>query len=439
VCLAVIILTYVWRFQDLFSVVAALEITTLVSVGALGLFFFGSHPERTLSHARHRVTTALLVIFVLALFSVPFGLYPGRTLNFITADLLKNLLIFLVLTSSIRSLGELKRFLLVFIGGAVTYSLYVNLTVSTGPGGRLHALYYYDSNDLAFALVTTLPMVVFFFLRPRTPKLRLLALGAMALIILLIVKTGSRGGFIGLVAVSGFLLFLLKEVSVRARVGVVVLGLAGMMVFAGQAYWENMSSLLNPTEDYNWSGQSEAGRMAVWKRGMGYMFKYPVFGVGARNFQIAEGDSDLSELAADRRSIGRGWKWSTAHNSFVQIGAELGVFALIAFCVALFSAFRAAYGGSRDPPGGEGSSPVEEDYRLMGQVLAAALIGYAVTGFFLSQAFSALLYVLLALIVAYARLRPEAAAVAPPEVLKHGRRPVWGQVPSDVIFQRTGR
>jgi O-antigen ligase len=415
--LGAVILTYVWRFQDLFPVVRMLRLPILASLGALALFVLDQDPNRKLKRARHPITAAVTLILVMAVLSVPLSIYQGHSFRFVLDDLVKTVLMFLVLASSIRCVVDLRRFLGIFVLGAAAYALYVHLFISVGSGGRLGAIVYYDANDLGMCLVTTLPIAVFFAMRARNGLLRLAMVGVLGLLLLVLVKTGSRGAFLGLLAVGGYLLVMLKEIPVHVRAGVVVAVFAGLLFFAGDRYWELMSTLLNPTEDYNWSGNSDSGRMAVWKRGIGYMLANPVLGLGARAFPVAEGT--ISELAY-RQQLGLGLKWSDAHNSFVQVGAELGIIGLGAFCAALFQGFKASYGRSKEVL--QGDSDTAREYRLLGQILAGSLLGYAVTGFFLSQAYAALLYVLLALIVGYVRATPEAPAGDQPAVV---RRRTW--------------
>jgi len=146
----------------------------------------------------------------------------------------------------------------------------------------------------------------------------------------------------------------------------------------------------------------------VWKRGLGYMMQHPVLGVGAGNFPTAEGT--ISPLIRTTPS-GRGIKWMQAHNSFVEVGAELGVPGLLFFVLMLSSAFRALRDvGRSNPPGTtkEHSAPPTQ----LAQALTASLVGYVVGGFFLSLAYRDLLFVLLALIVGLRKttlpLRPAA-------------------------------
>src|SRR5262245_45081796 len=129
---------------------------------------------------------------------------------------------------------------------------------------------------------------------------------------------------------------------------------------------------------------------------MGYMESHPLTGVGVGSCSIAEGR--LRPLAV-RQAVGSGLKWSTAHYSFVLIGAELGVGGLILMLVLLYSSFKAMVEIARGPPG---SSNVRRgDEAALAQALTAPFIGYCVAGFFLSQAYSAFMYSIYGLLTGF--------------------------------------
>ena len=166
-----------------------------------------------------------------------------------------------------------------------------------------------------------------------------------------------------------------------------------LLLVGGDSYQAKLRSILNPSEDYN--TQSDVGRVAVWKRGASYMFQRPILGVGVKAFPVAEGT--ISPLAA-RQNYGIGLKWSAAHNSFVEIGAELGIPGLVAFMMML--------GGAVSRLERERRRLKAEQVRIRNLMVcvSAALVGFVSAGFFLSQAYYAFLYVTLAAAVAVLRL-----------------------------------
>src|SRR3989440_588308 len=206
-------------------------------------------------------------------------------------------------------------------------------------------------------------------------------------------KTGSRGGFLGLVTVGGYLLLRLRGVSTLQRVATVALLAILLSTLASDKYFERMGTMLHLSQDYNWCGKSETGRLAIWRRGLGYMIDHPFLGVGAAAFPVAEGT--LAPEAQEQRRYGRGFKWSAAHNSFVQIGAELGVGGLVLFVALLAAAFRTLGRLRRAPAARIGG---------IAQIFTARLVAFVVTACVLVPAYSAYLYTLLGMILGLARI-----------------------------------
>ena len=166
------------------------------------------------------------------------------------------------------------------------------LFVSIGSDGRLSGGAHYDANDLALMLVATIPLAIY-FLRPGVAiAKRLFALASLALFIELIIKSGSRGGFIALISVAVYIIIAFRAIPLRVRLGAVAGAALIMTVFGSAAYWQMMQTLRNPQDDYNMT--SPVGRKAIWKRGVGYMLTHPLIGTGANTFEQAEGS--LSEI-----------------------------------------------------------------------------------------------------------------------------------------------
>lgn len=110
------------------------------------------------------------------------------------------------------------------------------------------------------------------------------------------------------------------------------------------------------------------------------MCENPVLGSGPGTFTVAEG------LAHE------GGKWSAAHNSFVQIGAELGVSGLALFILILYSSLASVR--QRD-----GTS------RWFEQGVEVGLYAFCVGGFFLSWAYSYAFYFFIALSIVSVKTR----------------------------------
>ena len=119
----------------------------------------------------------------------------------------------------------------------------------------------------------------------------------------MLIKTGSRGGFIALIVLAVYVLIAYKSIPPVLRIGAVVGGFLVLSVIGSAAYWNMMRSILHPADDYNMT--QPTGRKAVWKRGIGYMLQRPVLGVGAGAFPQAEGmmSDDIEGVLGARRRL----------------------------------------------------------------------------------------------------------------------------------------
>jgi O-antigen ligase len=226
-----------------------------------------------------------------------------------------------------------------------------------------------------------------------------------------VVKSASRGAFLGAVAVGLLMLLFLPGVSVLKRVTVLA-GLITAMAFAAPpGYWKTMNDFVSdPQSDYNWDAYS--GRRNIAKRGVGYMLQYPIFGVGINNFTFAEGQ--LSEKAKSGEVVVR---WAAPHNSFVQAGAETGVIGLALWLTVMITSGGGMWRLRKRMPSWDKGTPEQRFLYLSTLFVPAAFIGFAVTAFFVSFAWSDQYYLLPVIVVgaykAHERIVGPAAGAVP--------------------------
>jgi len=237
-------------------------------------------------------------------------------------------------------------------------------------------------------------------LRRAASAMGLLAIGVA------FVRSGSRGGFLAILAVGLYVLFGYTTVRAKWRVLGTVVVAGTLLVTAGDKYWTQMRTIFQPDQDYNRS--AETGRIPIWKRGIGYMVHHPFLGVGLYNFPVAEGTISPQ---AERQEFNVGVAWTAAHNSYVQVGAELGVPGL-GFLLTIVLGSIAAM--RRMAKIGPAAVHTGIDPARLAQALAGALIGFAVGGFFLSLAYHEMLYALAGLAAALSKVMPARATVASP-------------------------
>lgn len=391
-CTAGHILTAVGRVHQLFPVIEVLRPALLTGLLATALYLFDRREIRRPHHLAVPTTKLLVAFLVWMILSVPGALVLGNSVDLVFGNFVKTVLMFLLVAGAVRATRDVERLVFVYLLGATVYAAVVITRFDLGAGAdwRLGRLYYYDANDLATFLVTAMPFGLYFLHTARRTSVRLLAALALAVLAVGFVYTGSRGGFIALMAVACFIVLRYSAIPLRRRLSASVLLAVVVIATASDQYWEQMGTILSD-DDYNRT--DETGRMQIWSRGLGYILQHPLLGVGPSNFQTAEGT--ISPFA-DRQQFGVGVRWSAAHNSYIQVGAELGIPGLGLFVGVIASAFLAL--GRLRAPGGVSPGPQDRRPQL-GQVLTAALLGFVVGAFFLSLAYSEMLYTLTAFAV----------------------------------------
>ena len=329
----------------------------------------------------------VIFLMILAVASIPLSVWPGASFKGVSEGLWKLVLFFVLVCYWCRSLHDARRLIWMCCLGLSCLVLASRITGQTDATSSQERFSgnstIYDPNDLALILAMVIPLLVFLLATAR-PITKLVIAGMGAICLYGLILTQSRGGFLALAAVIGLLLFRTK---LRPSLKFTIAG-AVFLIFitvAGTAFWDRMSTIWNPRTEYD---ETAGNRTENWKTALTLMATRP-WGSGYGVCDIAIGE-------ASGRKAGR---WNTAHNSFLQIGVELGVAGLIIFLSMLARTFRDLrrvqflYMGSQDSP---------EQY--LASMLEVSLYGFVVGGFFLSQAYSPLLYLIIGLSVVLSRM-----------------------------------
>jgi len=327
---------------------------------------------------------AILGITFIGIFTIPFSVWPGNSVHFLIDYYWKTLLVFLLIISLATSLKDTNKFVwafLIAVGFLSALSVRAAIQGVAFAEDRVFVSSTYDPNDIAMVMVIAFPFAVFGFLTQKG-LIKIIMGGLTALVIMTIVLTASRGGFLGFLGVSLFIIIGVRKYLKKAIIPlvIVIVIVSGILIYYARdtSFWERMSTILTYEQDYNVT--SYGGRIEVWKRGLKLMLKNPIFGIGINGFVTAEGLSHQ----------GIGGKWSTAHNSFIQIGAELGIVGLFLFCYLIWSSLRGINKIIKDV-----NHKNEDKNNLFGLIaLRCSWIGYIIGGFFLSAAYAPVFFFL---------------------------------------------
>jgi O-antigen ligase len=335
---------------------------------------------------------------VLACISAPFGISLGASAMFIIESYSKVLVFAFILMAMIRGVQDVRMLTWAYVvssGILVVMALFLFDMSHYDGYARLSDLYTYDANDLGLVLLVGLGLTLL-ALQTSRGRSRIAAGAILVGIGMAIARSGSRGAFVALAIVGGFLLVSLPKVSVAKRIGFVMVALLALAIGAPPGYWKQMNTITKPTEDYNWDDST--GRRQIFLRGMGYMAQYPVFGLGINNFPRAEGT--ISERARNWDPSQPGIKWVAPHNSYVQAGSEVGVPGLILFGTLIFGGIVSMRRLRRRLPASWADGDPEQRFLYQATVyLPVSFVGFAVSSFFVSFAYSDPIYYLAAMMV----------------------------------------
>jgi O-antigen ligase len=354
----------------------------------------------------------LAALGVLACCSVAFGISLGGSALFILDSYAKTLTYGFLIAVGIRHVRDLYTIIWAYViscGILAFFSLFVfGISKMGSYVTRLNSLYTYDSNDLGVVMMVGLPLTLLLLTVDRGVK-RWFLLTILIGIAATMARSGSRGGLLGFVAVALAGLLLVKNVSALRRLLVLVTTSAALTIGAPPGYWTQMQTILEPKADYNFTDID--GRKAVLQRGIAYMTQYPAFGLGISNFSRAE--CTISPKLASLRVNGP-MRCTAPHNSYVEAGSELGIPGLLTWVSLVLGGIFAPLMFRRRLPKcwRRGSESERFIYSATG-FFAVAMVGFAVTSFFVSFAWMDPIYLMAALLTGlYVSVRGQVQAAA---------------------------
>src|SRR5215467_6962673 len=285
----------------------------------------------------------IIGMLALAAVTIPLAEWPSASLRYVTDVYIKNVIFVYLLYQAVRTDRDCRAIAGVLTLGSTLLVLAIligfgPLAVAKTDPNRFSIGGTYDSNDLALLLVVTIPFA-FFLIKPSRPLVRVFLILSIVLMLAGMLKTGSRGGFLGLLVI-GALVFIRGSRQARKYTLITLALGASMFAFAAPAsYWERIGTIYKYEDDYNVN--EESGRFAIWKAGLKMIAERPFTGIGIACFNVAEGRINHSKLQ------------QSPHNSFVQATAELGLPGGLLFVAIIVSSVRVARRARRRAAGAE--------------------------------------------------------------------------------------
>lgn len=232
-----------------------------------------------------------------------------------------------------------------------------------------------DSNGVASVFVLFLPVALAKAFSGSSRKERLFGWGCVAVMVVLVICTKSRGGLLGLVAAAvafGFFTGRFRNVVVAALFMAVM-----ALPFVTDSFLERVKTM----ESGRSLDGSASSRLVLWQAGLMIFTDHPVLGSGFLTYPEAKMkyQNRFNDLDPDFK----GWVFrevdkKVTHNTYIQMLADCGLLGAIPFFLLVLGGVRAGFLARREAAADPAMAPEKREQLTWLAGISAGLAGFAV-------------------------------------------------------------
>ena len=364
------------------------------------------------------ITSLLLVIFALiATISWLYSIDPIPLVTDLYTKLLKEIVLAFFITLILTTRAHIDRLIFVIVIAlafvAVREGLIFILTIGQHPNVGIQSIG--DNNSVATAILMIIPLLYYL---ARYSALRIVRIGMLSLLglsVVAVIATYSRGGFVGLVVLGGF---MVKNTRHRFATLLVAVS-AGVLLYllAPETWFSRVVTIASADND-----SSFMGRVVAWKISLLIALDHPLFGGGMHAVQnpivwsyyrpYLDRVDFVNTPPAD-------FSPHAAHSIYFEVLGDLGFIGLTLFLAILGIALWNTRQLNRMCRGHASLNWAAD----LARMLQISLVIFLTTGAALSMSYFELLYILVALLSRCCRtVRLTLAAETPEKTRQFGPR-----------------
>ena len=361
---------------------------------------------RIISALQHRNAAFMMALTFFLAAGVPLSVWCGGSYQVFIQTWVRSVVIFVLAGALINTVSQSRSIMYVVGLAGATGAVIVNFHGEVANGRLVLAgTRYSNSNAIAIMLLVGMPMVWLLAARERAGFVRKAAAsGAVILMLVGLLRTGSREGLIGLgvlcllafvrstpagkmklviavtILVTGTVLFLPR--SLRSRFSTIV-----QDVSAEEVTTEEEMRLLRSAE-----GSSGTRRLLLIES-LKATVQHPLLGIGMGQFG--------SYMAAQSHEQRVRPIWSGTHNTYTQVSSEAGLPALCFYLLILFGSMhevKGIYKRAKGMPGAEA-----QDIATTAAALHASFLVFAVCALFNHMGYEVMMPLMAGMTVAMSR------------------------------------
>ena len=381
-----------FRLHEAFPVLMPLKIPKLLALASLlgiAWHLFISQKLKPHWHTNHLIFFAWFIWLTICVFSAA---NRGLALEYWSGVLIKVLIMVFAISWWMTSL---QHFNVIRIGIMISGSAIALVALSNKMNGiglvegtrvtisRELRSQLGDPNDLSLVMMFPVSFLAAEVFDSSAHKIRrFIALICLIVAISGVIATQSRGGLLGIAAVLSF--FIYQKIKNPIIVGCIgAVGMLVMIVFAG------ISDRQSGGAHEDGVDESAMGRIYAWHAAINMALSNPLTGVGVNNF------------VANYFFYSPHWdgKNHAVHSTWFQVLGETGIvgmFIFIALITCIYRSLNRVFMINKQLN--------DEKIAVNAKALKGGLIGFMVSGTFLTQAFTWPIYIILALTIALEKL-----------------------------------
>jgi O-antigen ligase len=313
-------------------------------------------------------------LLVWSMLTVPLSIWPSNSLNTLTDTYVKSVAVFWLLAEVVNTPKRLRTLLWTLSVLSVPLAVTGVRHFASGAYGAADRIAGYASgvasnpNDLALTLDLLIPITAVLVLNARRVAVKMAGGAILAVCVMAVVATFSRGGFLALAVEAALFIFVLARRRAWTRLGVAVLLVGLAMPLLPASYGDRLATIASINSDPTGSSQE---RWRDTLAAVQYVRTHPVFGAGLGNDVLA-----LNEI--------RGATWTMVHNAYLDYAVDLGLVGLILYVSLVASSILTARSVERQPPE---HAPEGQELSTLATGVRISLMAFAAAAFFYPVAY----------------------------------------------------
>lgn len=381
----------------------------LVVFAAIGAMIAAVQAGKLPSMLSSKAGICLSLFTMFLILSIPFSSWKGGSFHSFMDSWSKSYIAFFLVGGLVFTIQQMRKSLFLLGLGTIGTIYFSFKATKMNDDGRMAVEYgsLGNSNDLAGALLTGLPFLLYImFDKRRSAFVRIICFPLACVLMLVVFKTGSRSGLITIVVMV--LLFFLRATAGNKLKMVVVCGVGAALLplVAGNTLMARYKTMFktdvdsNMSEDVASAVQSTQARRQLVYNAIELTLRHPIFGVGLGNFSNQSAELEISK--------GRPALWFTSHDIYLLVSSETGVVGIVLYMGTMLFTFGTLIRIGRAAKREGGMEEIED----MAACIFMALAAFAASGAFSTNAYTAQLPLFAGLTVAFDRIAKPILAAA---------------------------